>query len=159
EEHQGFVEVVERVIDAGKTGAHAAFDDHDGARLIDIENRHPKDGARLVGARSRIGDVVGANDEGDIGLREVTVDFVHVEKAIVGNVGFREQDVHVPGHATGDRMNRKLHVHAALGERIVEFAHFVLRLRDGHTVTGNDDNFVGGGKNSSGFFGAGAAHR
>src|ERR1700733_9679317 len=33
-EHQRVVEVVERVIDAGEAGTHAAFDDHNGVRFI-----------------------------------------------------------------------------------------------------------------------------
>src|ERR1700732_1604073 len=47
-------------------------------------------------------------------------------------------------------------VDAALGERVVQFADFVLGLRDGHAVAGNDDDFVGGGENAGGFFGGGA---
>ncbi len=41
----------------------------------------------------------------------------------------------------------KRHVDAAFGQGVVEFAHFVLRLRDGHAVAGNDNHFAGRGKN------------
>ena len=61
------------------------------------------------------------------------------------------------GHAAGDRMDAELHVDAALGERVVEFADLVLRLRDGHAVAGDDDDLAGGGENAGGFFGRGAA--
>ena len=45
EEHQGFVEVVERVIDSGEARGHAALDDHYRVRLVHVENRHAEDGA------------------------------------------------------------------------------------------------------------------
>src|SRR5216684_9040848 len=38
EEHQRLVEVIQRVVDAGKTGGHAALDDHDGARFVDVQD-------------------------------------------------------------------------------------------------------------------------
>ncbi len=38
EEHQGFILVVQRVIDAGEAGVQAPFDHHDGARLVHIED-------------------------------------------------------------------------------------------------------------------------
>jgi len=38
EEHQGFIQVVQRVIDAGKAGVHAAFDHHHGSRFVHIED-------------------------------------------------------------------------------------------------------------------------
>ena len=43
--------------------------------------------------------------------------------------------------ATGWMAN--LHVHAALGQRVVEFADLVLGLGDGHAVAGNDDDLAG----------------
>ena len=45
------------------------------------------------------------------------------------------------------------------GEDVVEFADFVLRLRDGHAVARNDDHRVRGGKNRGGVFGGGALDR
>src|ERR1700735_2342085 len=77
EEHQGFVEIVERVVDAGETSGHAALDDHHGARFVDVEDGHAVDGACGIGARGGIGDVVGADDKSDVGLCEVTVDLIH----------------------------------------------------------------------------------
>ena len=52
----------------------------------------------------------------------------------------------------------KRHVDAALAEGVVEFADLVLRLGDGHAVSGNDDDFVGSRENCRRFFGRGAAH-
>ena len=92
--------------------------------------------------------------ERDVGLRQIAVDVVHFDQLVVGNVGFGEQHVHVAGHASGDGMDAEVDVDAALGEGVVEFADFVLRLRDGHAVAGNDDHFAGGGENAGGFFGA-----
>jgi len=142
EEHERFVQVVERVFDSGEACGHAALDDHDGAGFVHIQNGHAKDRAAVVGAGRRIGDVISANDQGNIRLRKITIDLVHVEQLVVRDVGFREENVHVAGHAAGNRMDAELDVHAAFGERIVKLADFVLRLGDGHAVAGDHDHAV-----------------
>ncbi len=88
EEHQSVGEVIQRVIDSGETWAHAALDDHDGLSFVDVEDGHAEDGAGLISAGGGVGDVVGADDQGDIGLGEVAVDFVHFDEAVVGDVRF-----------------------------------------------------------------------
>src|ERR1019366_5514749 len=94
-QHQGVIEIVERVIDARKARIHAALDDHYGMGFVHVEDRHPVDWARSIGAGGRVGNVVGANDQGDIGLRKVAVDFVHLNQTVIGNIGFGQQDIHV----------------------------------------------------------------
>src|SRR5579862_1347192 len=70
EQHQRVVEVVERIVNAGEAGVHAALDDHDGMGFVDVEDGHAEDRARFVGAGGRVGDVVGADDKRHVGLRE-----------------------------------------------------------------------------------------
>src|SRR4029077_8220425 len=120
-------------------------DDHNGAGFVYVEDGHAEDGAGGVGARGGIGDIVGADDQRDVSLAHVAIDVVHVEEFVVGDVGFGEEHVHVAGHATGDGVNAEADVDAAFGERVEKFADFVLGLRDGHAVAGNDHDFVGGG--------------
>src|SRR5271163_4991822 len=55
-------------------------------------------------------------------------------------------------------MDGEFYVDAAFAEGVVKLADFVLRLRDGHAVSGNDDDFASGGEDGGGFFGGGAAH-
>jgi len=40
----------------------------------------------------------------------------------------------------GHGMDRELHRHTPLRQRVEQFAHFVLRLRDRHAVARNDDD-------------------
>ena len=107
-----------------------------------VENGHAEDGAGGIGAGGGIGHVVGADDQGDIGLRQVAIDLVHFDEPVVGDVGFGEQHVHVAGHASGDGMDGEADVDALLGEHVIEFADFVLGLRDGHAVAGDDDDLI-----------------
>ena len=99
-----------------------------------------------------IGNVVGADDQRDVGLREVAVDLVHLLQAVVGDVGFGEEDVHVARHASGDGMNTELNVDAFFREDVVEFADLVLGLRDGHSISRNNHHRIGGCKNPRGIF-------
>ena len=79
-------------------------------------------------------DVVGADHERDVGLRELGVDLVHLLELVVRDVRLGEQDVHVAGHAAGDRVDRVGDVDALLLEQLGELADVVLRLRDREPV-------------------------
>src|SRR5215475_1015204 len=91
EQHQGVVEIVERIVDAGESGTHSTLDDHHRVGFVDVQNRHSVDRTGSVAARSGVGDVIGADDESYVGLRKVAVDVVHVHQPVVGNVSFGEQ--------------------------------------------------------------------
>ena len=69
------------------------------ADFVDVEDRHAVD--RRVGLVARVGvrDVVGADDERDVGAVELAVDVVHLLELVVGHVGLGEQHVHVARHA------------------------------------------------------------
>jgi hypothetical protein len=58
----------------------------------------------------RVDDVVGADDDGHVGVREVLVDLVHLHHDVVGHLGLGQQHVHVAGHAAGHRVDGKAHV-------------------------------------------------
>jgi hypothetical protein len=47
-----------------------ALDEQHRLGLVDVEHRHAVDRRGLVGLGRRVGHVVGADDEGDVGLRE-----------------------------------------------------------------------------------------
>ena len=143
EQHQRVVAVVELVVDAGKARVHRALVRDDELGLVGVDDRHAVDRALVVVPRRRIDDVVGADDEHDVGLRQVAVDLVHLDQRVVRDFGFGQQHVHVAGHAPGDGMDGELHVDAALGQLIVELADPVLRLRHRHAVAGDDDDAVG----------------
>ena len=61
-------------------------------------------------------------------------------KLRVGHIRFRQQDVHVTGHASRNRVNRIFHRHSAFLERIGQFAQRMLRLSSRHTVAGDEDS-------------------
>ena len=70
EQHHRAVLVEQRVVDAGIAGAERALDEQAGLGLVDVEDRHAVDRRGLVVAGGRVGDVVGADDIGDVGLGE-----------------------------------------------------------------------------------------
>jgi hypothetical protein len=57
----------------------------------------------LVGSSVAAGidGVVGADDQHDVGVGEVVVDFVHFQHDVVRNLGLGQQDVHVTGQPPG----------------------------------------------------------
>src|SRR5882672_2167152 len=94
-----------------------------------------------------------------IGLREIAVDLVHLNEAVVGDVRFSQQHVHMPWHASRDGMDGEANFDSLLGKDVIKFANLVLRLRHRHPVAGDDHNFIRGIKNRSRFFGSSAVYR
>src|SRR4030095_16770045 len=64
EQHQSVIEIVERVVDAGKAGTHAALDHHYRVSFIDIQNWHSVDRTGSVLTCRRIGHVIRAAHQG-----------------------------------------------------------------------------------------------
>ena len=79
----------------------------------------------------------------DIGIREVLVQFIHFEHDVVRHSRLGQQDVHMTGHATGDRVNPETHVDALVTQELGDLVDRVLRLGDGHAVAGHDDHVLG----------------
>ena len=143
EQHHRVVAEEQLVLDAGVARAHAALDEQHGLGLLDVEDRHAEDRRLRVGLGGRVGDVVGADDKGDVGLGELGVDVLELEHLVVGHVGLGQQHVHVAGHAAGDRMDRVFDLDALLLQHVGHFAQRVLGLRHRHAVAGHDDDLGG----------------
>ena len=109
EEHERVVGEEQLVLDAGKPGVHAPLDDEHRLGLVGVDDRHAEDGARLVVPGGRIHDVVGPQHQGHVGLRHLGVDLLHLDEAVVRDLGLGQQDVHVARHAAGDRVHGELH--------------------------------------------------
>ena len=103
----------------------------------------PKIGDCGIGLGGRVGDVVGADHEGDVGLSELAVDVLKLEDLIVGHVGFGQEHVHVARHAARDRVDGVLHLDAFLFELVGHLAQRVLGLRHRHAVARHDDDLAG----------------
>ena len=140
EQHHRLVGEEQRVVDAGIARRQRPLEEQGGARLVGIENRHAVDVATRVGARHRVGDVVGADDEGNVGARELVVDLVEFEHLFVRHVGFGQQHVHVPRHSSGHGVNGVFDLDALLLQLVRHLAERVLGLGDGHAVARNDDH-------------------
>ena len=120
---------------------------------VDVEDRHPVDRALRVRPRRRVGDVVRADDEGDVGARELGVDVVHVEELRVRDVRLGEQHVHVARHPARDRVDRVLHRRRRALEEVGQLAHRVLRLGDRQPVARDDDDLLRVGEHDRGVVG------
>jgi hypothetical protein len=116
EQHHGVVAVEQGIVDAGIARGQRALDEHHGAGLPDLQHRHAVDRRFRIVLGRRVGDVVGADHEGDVGLGEFRIDVLEFEHLVIGHVGFGEQHVHVAGHAAGDRVNRVFDLDAFLLE-------------------------------------------
>ena len=97
-------------------------------------------------ASRRVRDVVGADDQRDVSSGELRVDVLHLLELRIGHVRLREQHVHVPRHPAGDRVDRVLHVDAALLEQLGQLADGVLGLGDREAVARDHDHVLGVGQ-------------
>ena len=143
EQHHRVVPEEELVLDAGIARPHASLDEQYGAGTLHVEDRHAVDRALRVVLGGRVGHVVRADYEGDVGSRKVVVDVVELEHLAVRYVGLGEEDVHVSRHAPGHRVDGVANPSAVRLQAVPELAQRVLRLRDRHPVAGDDDERVG----------------
>src|SRR3546814_8002807 len=84
------------------------------------------DGGRRVGLGGGVGDVVGADDEGHVGIGEAAVDVFQLENIVIGHVGLGQQNVHVPRHAAGHGVDGVGDRHALFFQA---FGHLFQRMR------------------------------
>src|SRR5690606_22718425 len=142
-DHGGVLGEEQLVLHAGVTLALTTLDHIGLTRHVDVEDRHAVDRAGLAVASGRVDHVVGAQNDGDISLREVFVDVFQVVDDVVGHTGFGQQHVHVTRHTSGNRVDGEGHVHALLLQQLHELVQLVLRLGYRQTVARNDDHLAG----------------
>jgi hypothetical protein len=93
--------------------------------------------------RGRVHDVVGAQDDGHVGLAELAVDVFHLEDLVVGHLGLGQQHVHVARHAAGHRVDGVLDGDALGGQLGGQLLDRVLGTRHGQAVARHDDHRLG----------------
>ena len=93
-----------------------------------------------IGFGSGVHGVVRADDEHNIDVFEIIVDFVHLVNRLVRHLRLGQKHVHVAGHAARDRMDAELHVDALGAQLARELGNRELRLGDRHAVTRRDDD-------------------
>ena len=109
--------------------------------LIDVDDGHPGKWPGLF-ASGGVAGVVGARSPEPRRTRELRVDVIHLDHLFVRHIGFGQEHVHVPGHASSHRVDGVLHFRVVpLGQQFGKFLHHMLRLRDRHAVAGNNDDF------------------
>lgn len=97
--------------------------------------------------------VIGTDDDGDIDRPDDGIDLIHFTKLLERDIGLDEKDVHVPGHAACDGMNGETNFRTVVFKGFREFFHDMLGLCDSHSVTGNEDDALGGFEDVEGVFG------
>jgi len=153
QQHHGLVLEKQRVVDPGIARTHRAFHEEDRLGFFNIEHRHAVNRRGRIVLGRRVGDIIGANHIGDIGLGEFAVDVFHLEHFIVRHVGFGQQDIHMTGHAPRHRVDGVFDLDPFTFEQIGHFPESVLCLRYRHAVAGHDDDFRGIFHDISGIFG------
>ena len=96
--------------------------------LIDVDDGHAGQWTGLF-ASGGVTGVVGADHQSHVALGKLGVDVVHLDHLFVRHIGFGQKHVHVPGHASGHRVNGVLYFCVVLlGQKLGEFFDHVLGL-------------------------------
>ena len=142
EDHHGLVHVEEFVVQACIACRHGTLVHNNRLGLVGLQNRHAINRAALLQG-GRVDHVVGAQDDGHVGLAKFTVDVFHFKDLVVGHFGLGQQDVHVAGHAPRHRMDGVFDGHAFFGQLGGEFFDRVLGTGHGQTVARDNDHGFG----------------
>mmetsp|Transcript_27536 Transcript_27536/g.90285 ORF Transcript_27536/g.90285 Transcript_27536/m.90285 type:complete len:538 (-) Transcript_27536:344-1957(-) len=144
EEHVGVFIVEDGVVAARVADrAHGALEHADIASLPHANNGHAGDGRAGVVLRVRVDGVARADDEDDVGLRQLVVDLLHLEHDVVRHSRLGEQHVELPRHAARHRVDGEAQVDALGAELLCDLRHRVLPVCDGETVPRHHDHLLG----------------
>mmetsp|Transcript_18943 Transcript_18943/g.35697 ORF Transcript_18943/g.35697 Transcript_18943/m.35697 type:complete len:247 (-) Transcript_18943:637-1377(-) len=113
-----------------------------------LQDRHAVDRAALCLLGSTVGDVVGTDHEGHVGVREVVVDLIHLQHPIVGNACLCKKHIHLTWHTSCHRVNAKAHLDVCVSQCCGNISHGCLRASHSHTVTRHNDDTLGLGKHA-----------
>ena len=87
-------------------------------------------------------NIVCANHDHYIGVVHFVVCIFHFLKFVVGDISFGQQDIHVPGHTSGNRMDTVFQFHSFTGKQVFQFMAKMLRLSHSESVSGDNQNFL-----------------
>ena len=91
-------------------GSHRPLEGHHLSRVPHPEHGHARDGRRQVVLGARVYRVRGPDDEHHVRRREVAVDLIDFEHALVRDAGLSEVHIELPRHAPGHRVDAKAHL-------------------------------------------------
>ncbi len=111
--------------------------------VFNVEDWHAIDGCALGCIRRRVDDVVGADNNGHVGIFKCGIDVLHFMKFVVGHVNLSEKHIHMSRHTTGDRVDRKLDFFSGCLKFYHQRFHDRLCLGKRHTVAGDDNYALG----------------
>jgi len=138
----------------GVSARHTPLHNDNLLALPRMQHRHTRNRTTRF-QRDGINGIICANNEGDICIREVVIDLIHLEDNVVGNGCFSEKDVALPWHAACDWVNGKAHIDAFPTQALNEVSECVLCFRHGHAVTDYDDDVFCIDESFGCFFGCG----
>ena len=130
----------QRVFDAGIARGHAALHDDAGLRLPDLKHRHAVDRARwIVVERAGVDDVVGADDEDDVGPGKSAL--IRPFRARRRRAPWLRRAARSCAQAGGQRRgDGEADGAAALAQKLRDLVKRILGLGHRHAVAGNDDD-------------------
>ena len=90
--------------------------------LVHVKDRHAVDRRRLIGACSRIDNIIGTDHEDHVRGGEFGINLLHLLELLVGHGCLSQKHVHMSRHATRHRMDRVVDLNATGGEEVGQFA-------------------------------------
>ena len=110
--------------------------------VIGVQYRHAIDGTAGITTGHGVDDVVSSDDQRNIRGIEFRIDLIEIKDQVVGDTGFGEKHVHMPGHAARDGMDCKFYFNPAFLQQLAQFPDLMLRLCNGHAIAGYDNHFL-----------------
>mmetsp|Transcript_16953 Transcript_16953/g.34386 ORF Transcript_16953/g.34386 Transcript_16953/m.34386 type:complete len:312 (+) Transcript_16953:674-1609(+) len=143
QKHVRVLLIEHRVVQVRVPASHRALHVHTRFGVPNFQHRHAVDRTSRQFLGSRVGDVVGSDHEGDVGLSELLIDLVHLEHPIVGHSGLCEEDVHLSRHSACHWVDPKPNVDVGIAQGLGEICECVLRLCHCHSVPGHNHDALG----------------
>ena len=128
-----------RIIYSGETGFERTLQHNTHPRLVHIDDRHSVKGCPFF-SRCGVDHVVRTDHHSHIHGRNRRVNILGLDQLFIRDLGFRKQYIHMPRHAAGHRVHAVPDFAAVGFQQVAQFAHGMLRLGNGHSVSRHKDD-------------------
>lgn len=130
----------QRIVDISVSCSHRSLIDHNGFGLPYFQNGHTGDRTVRILDSRWVYNIIGTNNENQVSLWEIFIDFFHLKDDIVWDTDFSEKDIHLSRHSTSNGMNGESYIDSILAKCFGHFSDGVLSLCYSHPITRNDDD-------------------
>mmetsp|Transcript_42226 Transcript_42226/g.90699 ORF Transcript_42226/g.90699 Transcript_42226/m.90699 type:complete len:1064 (-) Transcript_42226:53-3244(-) len=140
QKHLGVLLVEYRIVNVSISSSHCPLHENGLLCLPHLKHRHASNRAIFDFLCSAVRDVIGSNNDADIGILHIWIDLLHLQDPVVGNSGLCQEHIHLTRHSASDRMDSKAAFDTSCLQGRGQLGHRCLCSGNSHAIARDDDH-------------------